>query len=80
MVAPLTANVYITHPAALNAMACMYASNFQQRPWEIGTASVSRDYLWCEQKGWDRGRWVGIYTQKGENSMTVSRFGCKIPQ
>ena len=37
MVAPLTANVNITHPAALNAMACMYVSNFQQCPWEIGT-------------------------------------------
>jgi len=23
-----------------------------------------QDYLWCEPRRWDRGRWVGIYTQR----------------
>jgi len=38
--------------------------------------SVSIDYLWCELKG-EGGL---VYTRKGENSMAVSVFGCKIPQ
>jgi len=39
---------------------------------------VSIDYLlWCEQKGWNRGRYIH---PKGENSMAVSGFGCKISQ
>ena len=30
----------------------------------------------CEQKGWGRGRWVGIYTQRVK---TACGFGCKSP-
>jgi len=39
MVAPLTANVYITRHAALNSIPrmCQTISDFQQCPWEISS-------------------------------------------
>ena len=35
--------------------------------------------LECEQKGWDRGRWVGIYTQRVNKRVAVSGFGYNYP-
>ena len=66
MVAPLTANVYIICHAALNAIACFCRTmhDFQQ-------CLLGIDCLWCEQKGWDKGRWVGIYTPICEKSLAV---------
>ena len=62
MVTPLNANVYITHHAASNAIA--YTC---QTMCEVTSSNVLgklvQDYLWYEQKWWDRGRWVG--TPKG---------------
>ena len=68
MVAPLTAKVCITCHAALNDIASMHnlQCRFQQCPWDIGS-------VW--QKGWDKGMWVGIHTQR----VKQHGFGCKSP-
>ena len=34
----------------------------------------------CEQKGWDRGRWVGIYTQRVKTAWLCVGLAVKIPQ
>jgi len=34
---------------------------------------------WCEQKGWDRGRWVGIYTQRVKTTWVFVGLAKKIP-
>ena len=75
-VAPLITNVYIPCFAALNAIACTCQTIVMSlRDW----FSVSIDYLWCEQMvGQGEVGWY-IYP-KGENSMAVSGFGCKILQ
>ena len=65
MVAPLTFNACIMYHAVLNAIARTYVKQFVV---SLPAMSLSRR--------WDRGRWVGIY---GENSMAMSRFGCKNP-
>jgi len=59
------------HHAALNAIACMC-----QTICVVTSSNVLGRLVQCEQKGWDRGRCVGIHP-KGENSMAVSGFGCK---
>ena len=41
---------------------------------EVTFSNVLGRLVQREQKGWDRGRWVG--TQKGENSMAVYGLGC----
>jgi len=33
----------------------------------------------CEQKGWDRGRWVGIYTQRVKTAWLCVGLAVKIP-
>ena len=73
MVAPITANICITCHATL---ACMC-----QTICYVTSSNVLGRLVQCEQKGWDRGRWVGIYIYpKGENNMKVSGFGCEFPQ
>ena len=78
MVAPLIANVYITCHAALNAIACMCQTVCDVTSSNV-LESVSIDYLWCKQMV-GQGK-VGWYIHpKGDNSMAVSGFGCKILQ
>ena len=46
--------------SALNAIA--YTVCVKQLVMSLPAISLGR--VQCEQKGWDRGRWVGIYTQR----------------
>ena len=55
LVSAQTSNVYITH-APLNAIAYIV------KQFAISLPAISLEMVQCEQKGWDRGRWVGIYT------------------
>ena len=57
--------VTITRHAALNCIAYMC-----QTICDVTSSSALGILVQCEQKGWDRGRWVGIYTQR------MKQHGC----
>jgi len=59
MVAPLTTSIFITRHAALNAIA-----GICQTICVVTSSNVLGGLVQYEQKGLDRGRWVGIYTQR----------------
>ena len=52
-------SVFITRHAALNAIASIC-----QTVCVVTSRNVLGRLVQYEQKGWDRGRWVGIYTQQ----------------
>jgi len=52
LVSAQTSNVCITCHAAI---ACMCQTIRDASLWRL---------VQCEQKGWDRGRWIGIHTQR----------------
>jgi len=73
MVSPLTSNVCITCPAALNTIACMCQIFVMSLPgMSLG------DWFSVNRKGGTVADWL-VYICKGWNSMAVSRFGCKNP-
>jgi len=65
MVAPLTANIYVTHHASLNAIACMCQTMCDVTSNNVlGRLVQCEDYRWCEQKGGDR----LVHTTQRENT------------
>jgi len=45
---------------------------------DVTSSNFLGSLVQCEQKGYDRGRWVGIYTQRVETAWLCG-FGCKNP-
>ena len=66
-----TSNVCLTCRAALNAH-CMCQA--------ICDVTSSNFFGRLVQKGWDRGRWVGIYTQRVKTAWLSVGLAVKIPQ
>jgi len=75
IVSAQTSNVCITHHVALNAVACMC-----QTIYDVTSINVLRRLVQCEQKGKDRGSWVGIYTQMVKTAWLCPGLALKIPQ
>ena len=60
LVSAQISNVCITRHAALNAIAHIVCVKIC----DITSSKFLGILVQWEQKGWDRGRWVGIYTQR----------------
>jgi len=71
LISAQTSNVCITHHAVI---ACMC-----QTICDATSSNVLGRLVQYKQKGWDRGRWVGIHTQRVKNSQAVCGFSCKNP-
>jgi len=62
-------------PKELNTAPCMC-----QTICDVTSSKVLGSLAQCEQKGWDRGRWVGIYTQRVKTAWLCLDLAVKIPQ
>jgi len=71
LISAQTSNVCITCHAAI---ACIYVLS------DVTSSNVLERLVQCEQKGWDRGRWVGICTQRVKTAGAVCGFSYRIPQ
>ena len=72
VVAPLASNVCIMHHAAL---ACMC-----QTVCDLTSSNVLGRLVQCEQKGWDKGRCIGIYTKRVKAAWLSLSLAVKVPQ
>jgi len=68
LVSAQTSNVYITSHAAI-AWMCQKVCD---------VTYVLGRLVQCEQKGWDRGRWVGIYTQRVKTAWLFVGLAAKL--
>jgi len=71
LVSAQTSNVCITHHAAIACM-CQIICN-------VTSSIVLRRLVQCEQKRWDRDRWVDMYTQRVETAGLCVGLPIKLP-
>jgi len=73
LVSAQISNVCVTRHAALNAIA--YTVCVKQFVMSLPASNFLGVVVQWEQKGWDRGRWVGIYTQRVKTQGRQGRGG-----
>ena len=76
LVSAQTSNVCIT----LMQLKCYSIHCMCQTTFDVTSSNFLGRLVQCEQKRWDKGRWVGIYTQRVKTAWLCVGLAVKIPQ
>ena len=76
LVSAQTSNICITRLAALNTITYIVCV----KQFVMSVPVISLRLVQCEQKRWDRRKWVGIYTKRVKTAWLCVGLDVKIPQ